>query len=83
MHRKNSIGFSGFEKLGFLMKISQKLKNLENLKKHRGKRSCFASYPSGNQVDDSPLVAVFFLREEQFGNNGEADQFGTHEKWYD
>ena len=59
-----------FEKLTFLVQISKILKNLENLKMRRRGRSCSTSYPSGNQVDGSPLVAmtrrveVFFFLDE-------------------
>ena len=57
MPRKSSIGFSGFEKLTFLVEISKISKNSKQLQIHRGRRSCSTSYPSGNQVDGSPLVA--------------------------
>ena len=33
-------------------------KNPEKLKNDGGRGSCPSSYPSGNQVDGSPLVAV-------------------------
>ena len=46
-----------FRKLTFLVEISKNSKNIENLKIRRGGRSCSTSYPSGNQVDGSPLVA--------------------------
>ena len=47
-----------FLKVRILVEISKISKNLEILKKSRGMRSCFTSYPSGNQVDGSPLVAI-------------------------
>ena len=58
MPGKSSIGFSGFEKLTFLVEIPKISKFLEKLQIHRGRRSCSTSYPSGNQVDGSPLVAI-------------------------
>ena len=47
-----------FEKLTFFVEMFKIRKNLENLKMRRGMRSCSTSYPSGNQVDGSPLVAI-------------------------
>ena len=58
MLRKSSIGFSSFEKLLFWVEISKISKIFGKLKISRGRRSCSTSYPSGNQVDGSPLVAI-------------------------
>ena len=58
MSRKSSIESSGFDKLEFPMKIVKIWKKVEDLKKHRGRRSCSTSYLSGNQVHSSPLVAI-------------------------
>ena len=57
MSGKSSIGFSGFKKLTFLVTISKISIFSENLEIHREICSCSTSYPSGNQVDGSPLVA--------------------------
>ena len=58
MPGKSSIGFSGFKKLAFLVEISKISEFLKKSQIHRGRRSCSTSYPSGNLVDGSPLVAV-------------------------
>ena len=58
MPGKSSIGFSGLKKLTFLVEISKISKKLENLKIRRERSFCSTSYPSGNQVDGSPLVAI-------------------------
>ena len=59
MLRKSSIGSKFFLKLSFLVKISKISKNLGKIENfHEGGRSCSTSYPSGNQVDGSPLVAI-------------------------
>ena len=50
--------YCGFKKLIFLVEISKISKILEKLQFHRGMRSCSTRYPSGNQVDGSPLVAI-------------------------
>ena len=34
------------------------LENFEKMEKKPGRRSCLSSFPSGNQVDGSPLVAI-------------------------
>ena len=39
-------------------KFSKFLKISKNERKLEGRRSCSTSYPSGNQVDGSPLVAI-------------------------
>ena len=59
MLRKSSIGAELFSKVEILVEISKIPKNLENFKRDQGRRSCSTSYPSGNQVDGSPLVAIF------------------------
>ena len=64
MPEKSSIGFSGFEKLTLFVEISKIPKILEKIQIHRGRRSCSTSYPSGNQVDGSPLVAIILNRIE-------------------
>ena len=69
MPRESSIGSELFEKVQFLVKIPKISKNLENLKKSRC--SCSTSYPSGNQVDSSPLIATL--------NHIELAQLGTRE----
>ena len=56
---KSSIGSCGFEKLLLLVEISKILKICENFRKNRGRRSCSTGYSSWNQVDGSPLVAIF------------------------
>ena len=58
MSEKSSIGFGGFEKLTFLVEILKFSKISKIFKIFKGKRSCSTSYPSGNQVDGSPLVAI-------------------------
>ena len=58
MPRKSSIGAELFRKVQFLIEISKISKNLEKSKNNREGRSCSTSYPSGNQVDGSPLVAI-------------------------
>ena len=58
MSRKSSIGLKFFQKFKFLVEISRILKNLEILVKPFERRACPTSYPSGNQVDGSPLVAI-------------------------
>ena len=63
---KSSIGFSRFEKLTFLVEISKISNIFEKLQIHRGRRSCSTSYPSGNQVDGSPLVAIITRRAGVF-----------------
>ena len=65
MAGKSSIGFSGSEKLTFLVEIPKISKFIEKLQVHRGRRSCSTSYPSGNQVDGSPLVAMGFELTDQ------------------
>ena len=47
-----------FENVKFLMKISKLLKIFKKMKDFFLLRSCSTSYPSGNQVDGSPLVAI-------------------------
>ena len=47
-----------FSKVQNLVEISKISKNLENLKISLRGRACSTSYPSGNQVDGSPLVAI-------------------------
>ena len=41
-----------------LIEILKKRKIIKTIWIQRGGRSCFTSYPSGNQVDSSPLVAI-------------------------
>ena len=57
MAEKSSIGFSGFAKLTFFGRNFEIFQNFENFENFQGRRSCSTSYPSGNQVDGSPLVA--------------------------
>ena len=57
----SSIGAKLFSKVEILVEISKISKNLKNLKRDSGGRSCSTSYPSGNQVDGSPLVAMNFV----------------------
>ena len=44
--------------------FDENFENLQNSKKHREKRSCSTSYPTGNQVDGSALVAIIPVQEE-------------------
>ena len=56
MLEKSSIGFSGFEKLIFLVKISKIAKISEKFT-ILSRKALYES-PSGNHVDGSPLVAI-------------------------
>ena len=47
-----------FQKLIILVEISKISKILEKMKICRGRRFCSTSYPSGNQVNGPPLVAI-------------------------
>ena len=58
MSWKSSRDSGGFKKSKFSVETSKNSENLGIWKIRRGRRACSTSYPSGNQVDGSPLVAI-------------------------
>ena len=58
MSGKSSIWCKLFQKFEIWSKFWKFRKISKFWKFHRGRRACSTSYPSGNQVDGSPLVAI-------------------------